>query len=79
MKNQGVELIEEDVRVGLRKAERGLIGRIFGEKKANLVVVRSTMMKIWQHRGLYKVIALDQTIFQFFFKNAGDREGIMQG
>lgn len=79
VEKQGVVLIEDDVKVGLKEAERSLIGRVFGEKKANLVGVKSTMMKIWQHRGLYKVVALDQNVFQFVFKEEGDREGIMQG
>lgn len=76
----GVELAEEDVFVDLNQAERSLIGKIFGDKRANLVVgVRNTMMKLWHNRGLCKVVALDQNVFQFVFKDALDREGILQG
>lgn len=75
----GVELVTEEICVGLDEAERSLIGKIFGDKRANLVGVRNTMMKLWQHRGLCKVNALDSNVFQFVFKDALDRDGILQG
>lgn len=75
----GVELDVVDISVGLDEAERSLIGRIFGEKKANLVGIRNTMTKLWKNRGLKKVVALDQNVYQFVFKEEADREGVMKG
>lgn len=61
------------------EAGRSLIGKAFGGKKANLVEVRRTMMKLWGSRGLCKVISLDLNVFQFVFKAASDRDSILQG
>lgn len=75
----GVELDEEDVSVGIEEASRSIIGKIYGDKKANLVGVRSTIMKLWAHRALCKMLALVQNVFQFVFNEANDKEGILQG
>lgn len=77
--NIGVELLEKDVELGMEEAGRSLIGKILGDKKANIVGVRSTMMKLWGSRGLCKVVMLDQNIYQFVFKEASARSGILQG
>lgn len=74
-----VNLAEIDVCLGLEEGNRSLIGRIFGEKKANFIGVKNAMMKLWQHRGLCRVINLMQNVYQFVFKEAGDREVVMQG
>lgn len=75
----GVDLREGDVYLGMEEAKRSLIGKVFGDKKANLVGIRGTMLKLWGARGLHKVIPLDQNVFQFVFNAASDREGILQG
>lgn len=75
----GVELDEEDVSVRMEEASRSIIGKIYGDKRANLVGVRSTMMKFLAYRVLCKMLALVQNVFQFVFNKANDREGILQG
>lgn len=75
----GVELVEEDISIGMEEAWRSLIGKVFGEKRANFVGLRSAMMKFWHNGGLCKVVALDQNVFQFVFKEASNREGLLQG
>lgn len=40
----GVELVEEDISIGMEKARRSLIGKVFGEKRANFVGLKSAMM-----------------------------------
>lgn len=37
------------------------------------------MMKLWAHRGLCKMLALVQNVFQFVFIEANDMEGTLQG
>lgn len=74
-----MELQDGDVSLGMEEAGRSLIGKVFGEKKANLVGVRSTMMKLWGSRGLCKVVSLDLNVFQFVFKAESDRDSILQG
>lgn len=44
------------------EVERSLVGKVFGEKKANFVGMRNAMMKIWHHKGLWKVVALELNV-----------------
>lgn len=76
---QGVDLVDEDVCVGLEEGRRSLIRKMFGEKRTNFVGVRSAMMRLWQHRGLSKVVALAPNVYQFIFQDAANREGVLQG
>lgn len=78
VKTKGVELGEAEVYVGIEKGQRSLIGRIFGEKKANFIGVRNTVTKLWQHKGLCKVVALLPNVFQFIFQQAEDREAVLR-
>lgn len=75
----GVEILEEDVSIGLEEGQRSLIGKIFGEKKANFVGVKGAMTKLWQSKGLCRVVALDQNVFQFIFGKAEDRDQVLSG
>lgn len=43
---KGVELLAEDVSIGMDEAEKSLVGKVFSEKKANFVGMRNAMMKI---------------------------------
>lgn len=43
---EDVNLAEIDVCQGLEDRNRSLIGRIFGEKKANFIGVKNAMMKL---------------------------------
>lgn len=70
----GVELLESDVSIGLEEGNRSLVG-----KKVNFVRVRNAVMKLWQHRGLCKVVTVALNVFQFVFEDASTREGVMQG
>lgn len=78
-KSAGVELMESDVSIGLEEGNRSLVGKVFGEKRANFVGVRNTVMKLWQHRGLCKVVTVAPNVFQFVFEDASAREGVLQG
>lgn len=59
----GVELLEEDIFVGMEEVSRSLVGKIVGEKIVNIVGVRSTMMKLWGNRVPCKVLALDKNVY----------------
>lgn len=72
-----LELEKNDVCVGLEEGERSLVGRIFGEKRANFVGVRNTMMKLWHQNGIVKVIALSQNAFQFVFEDPAGRKEVL--
>lgn len=77
--SDGMELSEVDVGIGLEEGNRSLLGKIFGENRANFLGVKNTMMKLWQNKGLCKVVCLTQNVFQFVFKEAWDREVVLQG
>lgn len=74
-----MRLEEEDVKIGVEKGTRSLIGRVFGEKKSNFLVMNNSMMKLWQYKGLNKVVSLNQNTFQFIFSKEENQEGIMKG
>lgn len=76
---KGVDLEEDDVKIRVEEGLRRLIGRVFGDKKANFLGLKNVFMKLWQHKGLCKVISLNQNTFQFIFGRASDREAILQG
>lgn len=76
---EGVEILECDVSIGLEEGHRSLIGKLFGDKKANFVGIKGAMMKLWQSKGLCKIVALDQNVYQFIFGKAEDREPILRG
>lgn len=77
---KGVELVEEDVSVGIDETEISLIGKVFREKKkTNFVSMRNAMMKIWHHKGLCKVVVLELNVYQFVFNSITERDGILQG
>lgn len=71
---QGVDLLEADVCGGLEEESRSLIGKIFGEKRTNFWGVKSAMMKLWNQKGLCKVISLAPNTYQFIFNNADDKK-----
>lgn len=47
LETEGVEFGDTDVNVGIEEGKRSLIGKIFGEKKANFLDVKSTVTKLW--------------------------------
>ena len=40
--------------------------------------IQSAMMKLWQHRGLVKVVTLKPNYFQFIFEKESERLPILQ-
>lgn len=78
VETQGIDLDEGDVKIGMAEGNRSLIGKVYGEKRANFLGIKSSMLKLWQNRGISKVVALPQGLFQFVFNKEADRESIMQ-
>lgn len=76
---QGVELLDEYISIGMEERRRSLKGNVFREKRINFVGIKSSMMKLWQHRGLCKVVGIAQNVYQFTIDDASERDGVMQG
>lgn len=72
LEDQGVELGDEDVHIGVEEGQRSLIGKVFGEKRANFLGIKNTMLKLWHHKGLCKVVGLGHNFFQFVFAQVQD-------
>lgn len=49
--SKGVDLAEEDIKAGVEEGRRSLVGRVYGDKKANFLGIKSTFMKLWHHKG----------------------------
>lgn len=56
-------MADEDVKIGVEEGNRNLIGKVYGDKKANFLGVKSSLMKLWQQRGLSKVVSLEHNSF----------------
>lgn len=48
---QGIDLEDEDIKIRTEKGNRSLIGKVYRDKKANFVGAKSSILKLWQHRG----------------------------
>lgn len=77
--NREVELDESDIKIGYEEGGRGLIGKVFGAKKANIAGVCGAMLKLWGHAGLCKVIMLKYNTFQFIFASKEGKAKVLQG
>lgn len=75
---QGVELLDEYISMGMEE-RRSLKGKVFKEKRTNFVGIKSSIMKLWQHRGLCKVVGIAQNVYQFKIDDTSERDGVMQG
>lgn len=71
IKMQGVKLLDKDICIGMEEGRRSLKGKVFG--------VKSAMMKFWQHRGLCKLVAIAQNVYQSTFDDVFERDRVMQG
>lgn len=54
IKNTGVELVEEDVKLGVEAGRKSLVGKVFGDKKTNFLGVNNSMMRLRQHKEFFR-------------------------
>lgn len=67
------------MKIGVEEEKRSLMRRVFGDTRTNFIRVKSSMMKVWQHRGPSKMVSLNQNTFRFIFARGSNHEGILQG
>lgn len=77
LEDLAVKLDTTDVSIGYKEGSRSLIGKVFGDKRANFLGVKNSLMKLWHHRGLKRVVGLEQNTFQFVFNSPAAMEGIL--
>ncbi|CAI9117559.1 OLC1v1018964C1 [Oldenlandia corymbosa var. corymbosa] len=59
---------------GMKKGNRSLVGKVFGEKKVNFFGVKNAMEKSWKQKGLIEVETLQANTFQFVFASESERD-----
>ncbi|CAA0830826.1 Unknown protein, partial [Striga hermonthica] len=76
---QEVELSVDEIIPGLKECQLSLIGKIHGDKKANLNGLKTTLNSIWTTRKEFHIRSLSNNKFQFLFQREEDRDRILQG
>ncbi|CAA0831933.1 Unknown protein [Striga hermonthica] len=75
----GIRLQEDDVTTGVQDCQTSLIGKIFGEKKANFNGLQTTLSSIWSARQSFEIRNLGDNEFQFIFQNEEDKNKVLTG
>ncbi|CAA0806409.1 Unknown protein [Striga hermonthica] len=75
----GVQLKEDDVNSSLDDCRLSLIGKVYGEKRANLNGLKATVGAIWTTKESFNVRGIGNNLFQFLFKSEEDRDRILDG
>ncbi|CAA0812266.1 Unknown protein [Striga hermonthica] len=78
-KEDGLQVEEQDIAVGVKKCGLSLIGKIFGDKKTNSSGLKVTLGNIWVTSKPFSIRNLAQSMFQFIFQLAEDRDKILLG
>lgn len=72
--DQGVVLCEGDVEKCKEECSRSIMGKIWGKKAANFTGLKSTLNRLWCHRGDLKVIEQGFNYYQFIFTDMEEKE-----
>ncbi|CAA0809678.1 Unknown protein [Striga hermonthica] len=75
----GLEISEDDFEVDLRDCKLSLIGKIYGEKKANFGGLKTTLSNIWSTEAPFTVRSIGANLFQFIFQKVEDKDKILLG
>ncbi|XP_027157572.1 uncharacterized protein LOC113759204 [Coffea eugenioides] len=76
---EGVWLDEEEITKGVEECSLSLIGKVWGEKKANSTGVRSFADNMWLHPKNLKVTEIRTNLFQFSFGLKSDLDRALNG
>ncbi|KAK6158888.1 hypothetical protein DH2020_006202 [Rehmannia glutinosa] len=74
-----ISLEERDIVCSREDCEKGLIGKIFGEKKINFTGLKNTVPSIWITRESFVVREIGLNLFQFVFKSQEDKSKVLKG
>ena len=75
----GIQIEGEDVFQSLEECNRNIIGKVFGDKVANIAGIRSFASNMWIFAKNVKVVEIGINQFQFIFDNMQDREKVLGG
>ncbi|XP_027177973.1 uncharacterized protein LOC113777128 [Coffea eugenioides] len=71
---EGIDLETDDVLAGIEECKLTLVGRIMGEKVANLTGVKNYTSHVWGYPRNLQVSELRPNVFQFNFAEEKDKE-----
>lgn len=70
---------EGDVAKGLNQCQNSLIGKLITDKAINVTWIQSVMHNICRKPVGFRVIELDQKVYQFFFNHDLDMKRALKG
>ena len=73
----GVCLEEEEMAQGVRECELSLIGKVWGDKLANIGGIRSFVGVMWPQVRNLRVVEIGRNLFQFLFEKEKDMDLVL--
>lgn len=70
---------EEDVQGSQEEWLRSLVGKIYGDKKANFTGVRKVFSSLWMDSGLLKIRELGSNLYLFVFDTQEQKLKVLNG
>lgn len=74
---EGVSLDDEELAPGVEECKLSLIGKVWGDKRANVGGIRNFAGSMWSQVRIGKVVEIGRNLFQFVFEKVKDMEWIM--
>lgn len=73
----GFQIESSDIKNSKEKCSRSLLGKLHGDKIANLTGLRNALTSIWTAVGPFKIRELGVNLFQFVFSSHLDKMRIL--
>lgn len=74
---EGVVLVQHDIKNRTAECERSLLGQIWGQKDANYTGLKNTLFKLWCPDGEMKTVELGPNYFQFTFSRKEEMDRVL--
>ncbi|KAI4344989.1 hypothetical protein L6164_012159 [Bauhinia variegata] len=70
---------KNDLQDGIEECERSLVGKVITEWWINPITVETMMKTVWGSPGEFRVPAIEENKFSFFFRNERDMIQVVRG
>ena len=75
----GIQIAGDDIFQGVAECKMSIIGKVIGEKVANITGIKSFTSNIWIFAKNVKVVEIGVNLFQFIFMNQHDMDRVLSG
>lgn len=75
----GFQLDSADVATSIEESSRSLIGKVFGDKRANFTGLKNMLGALWVGSGPVKVREMGVNLYQFVFTTHADMLKVLHG